>query len=77
MLSILGTIHCQVSSITLNNILANYGLKAIERDTSQFDVTSLTKHSDPAVERDLFNLALGKMTTACRDGALPSWERLL
>ena len=76
MLSILSAIHCQVSSVTLNNILANYGLKAVEQDQSRFDVSSMTRHSDPALERDLFALAMQKLTVAYNDGALPRWKRL-
>ena len=76
MLSVLGTIQCPVGSPTLNSILNRYGLKATERSSFEFEVTSMTNHSDPALERDLFGLALRKMEMARADGALPVWRQL-
>lgn len=71
---ILGRIHCAVSKTTLNAILASFGLMAVPRSQpSDFDVISMTRHSDPVVERDLFDLALHKLVVAHGDGALPSW----
>ncbi len=74
---ILGSIYCPASSTTLNAILGTFGLTAMAREeASHFDVASLTRHSDPVVERDLFNLALTKLDAAHVDGALPRWTLL-
>lgn len=76
MLTILGTVFCPVSKPTLDAILMRYGLRADQRELSKFDVISVTRHSDPVVERDLFDLALNRMAAAHADGALPSWSRI-
>lgn len=73
---LLGTIRCRVSAPVLDAILVNYGLRSIARDGFLFDVATMTQHSDPVVERDLFTLALQNLAVACADGALPKWQRL-
>ena len=71
----LGSIRCAASTATLNGILGHYGLIALPQDLgSHFDVVSMTRHSDPVVERDLFKLAMLKFEAARADGALPSWQ---
>lgn len=45
-------------------------------EASHFDVTSMTRRSDPVVERDLFDLAMAKLDAAHVDGRLPHWRLL-
>jgi hypothetical protein len=74
---ILGSIYCPASSTTLDALLGTYGFRAVARDEAwHFDVTSMTRRSDPVVERDLFDLALVKLDAARIDGALPRWTLL-
>ena len=74
---ILGSIYCQAGSGTLDAILAMFGLRTVKRDeTSHYDIESMTRHSDPVVERDLFDLAVRKLDAAQCDGALPRWTLL-
>ena len=66
-----------MTSAKLNELLAKYGFRAVARDEpSHFDVTSMTRRSDPVVERDLFERAMVKLDAAHVDGALPRWTLL-
>jgi hypothetical protein len=73
---ILGRISCAASAATLNSLVVAYGLTTIPRDGSLFDVVSLTQHSDPVVERDLFALAMHRLGAARSDGWLPEWREV-
>lgn len=74
---ILGSISCQASAATLDAIFNTFGLQVIRRNGNpQYYVTSMTRHSDPVVERDLFDLAVSKLDAAQSDGALPRWTLL-
>jgi hypothetical protein len=69
---IFGQIQCHASAATLNGLLHSFGFQAVRTDgESQFDIKSLTRRSDPVVERDLFDLAVLRLKSAHADGALP------
>ena len=71
---IFGQIQCHATAATLNGLLHSFGFQAVRAGAgadSHFDIKSLTRRSDPVVERDLFDLAVLKLESAHADGALP------
>ena len=71
----LGTIRCRTSKATLDALVSRCGLRAYPcEELHHFDILSGGRASEPEVDRDLFDLALGAMRSAERDGALPPWS---
>lgn len=69
---IFGQIQCHATTATLNGLLHSFGFQAVRADAdSYFDIKSLTRRSDPVVERDLFDLAVLKLESAHAGGTLP------
>jgi hypothetical protein len=71
----LGTIRCPASKATVDALVSRYGLHANPgTELHHFDIQSSRRGSEPEVDSDLFDLALGTLRAAERDGALPSWS---
>jgi hypothetical protein len=71
----LGTIRCRTSKATVDALVSRFGLRASEaRERDHFDILSGGRANEPEVDSDLFDLALGTLRSAERDGALPPWS---
>lgn len=71
----LGTIRCETSQATIDGLLFGCGLRArAARAPHHFDVLNHGRASEPEVGRDLWELALSKLRSAERDGALPPFS---
>jgi hypothetical protein len=71
----LGTIRCRTSTAMVDALVSMCGLRANPcEELHHFDILNSGRASEPEVDRDLFELALGKLRSAERDGALPSWS---
>jgi hypothetical protein len=74
---VLGSIHCATNNVALDAILARFGFRTLRGDSNHsFNVVSMTRRSDPVVERDLFARAMRQLEAARSDGAIPVWQRL-
>ena len=74
---VLGSIHCATNNVALDVILARFGFRTLPGESNcSFNVVSMTRRSDPVVERDLFARAMLLLETARSDGAIPAWQRL-
>lgn len=70
----LGTIRCNTSKATVDALLFSCGLGAQAADKpGHFDIVSRGRDSEPEVELDLWELALAKLHSAERDGAIATW----
>ena len=74
---VLGSIRCATNNVALDAILARFGFRTLPGNSDySFNVVSMTRRSDPVVERDLFARAMHQLEAARSDGAIPVWQRL-
>ena len=70
----LGTIRCNTNKATVAALLFSCGLSAEPSgEPHHFDIVSRGRDNEPEVDLDLWELALAKLSSAEREGAISAW----